>query len=270
VDGISRFCFEASYAVALVCELAAMARPARLLRLIASAGGLAGLLAHTLFLAVQRPTLSSPYGSLLLLAWVLAVFGIYGAAHHPRLAWAVFVLPLVIGLCVLAGLYAPGAGSTDPEMLAGLTGERFWGIVHGGLLLLAAVGVSVAFVASVMYLVQAHRLRAKSPPNRGVRLLSLERLESMNRRAVNLAFPLLTVGLLVGAALMTQRLDSSSGWSAIKITGTYGLWLVVAVLLYLRYALHARGRHLAVGTIGAFVLMLAVLAAAHPFLGGPP
>jgi ABC-type transport system involved in cytochrome c biogenesis permease subunit len=271
VDGISRFCFEASYTLALACELAALVRPIRLLRLVASASGVAGLLAHTLFLAVQRPTLHSPYGSLLLLAWVLAVFGIYGAVHHPRFAWAVFVLPLVIGLCVLAGWYAPGAGSVAAsDVLANLAGERFWGTIHGGLLLLAAVGVSVGFVASVMYLVQARRLRAKSPPNRGVRLLSLERLEAMNRRAVNLAFPLLTVGLLVGAALMAQRSDSSAGWSAIKITGTYGLWLLVTVLLYLRYGLHVRGRHLALGTIGAFILMLAVLAAAHPFVEGPP
>src|SRR5205823_14741166 len=127
--------------------------------------------------------------------WVLAVFGIYGAAHHPRFAWAVFVLPLVIGICVVAGVYAPGAGSSPPDFLAGLAGERFWGVVHGGLLLLAAVGVSVGFIASVMYLAQANRLRAKSATNRSVRLLSLERLELMNRRAVNLAFPLLTVGL---------------------------------------------------------------------------
>jgi hypothetical protein len=69
---------------------------------------------------------------------------------------------------------------------------------------------------------------------------------------------------------MAQRSDSSAGWSTIKIVGTYGLWLVVAILLYLRYGLQARGRLLALGTIGAFTLMLAVIAAAHPFVEGPP
>ena len=33
-----------------------------------------------------------------------------------------------------------------------------------------------------------------------MKLLSLERLEAMNRRSVNLAFPMLTVGLLLGGA----------------------------------------------------------------------
>ena len=78
-------------------------------------------------------------------------------------------------------------------------------MLHGGLLLLAAVGLCVGFLASVMYLVQARRLRAKMPPGQGLRLLSLERLEAMNRRAVDLAFPLLTGGMVVGIVLMFQQ-----------------------------------------------------------------
>src|SRR5262249_56124815 len=88
--------------------------------------------------------------------------------------------------------------------VAAFGGERFGVVLHAALVLLAAVGVCVGFVASVMYLVQVRRLKAKVPPGRGVRLLSLERLEEMNRRAVVLAFPLLTAGLLVGLALMLQ------------------------------------------------------------------
>ena len=39
---------------------------------------------------------------MLAVAWVLAVFYLYGSLHHTRLAWAVFVLPVVIGLVGLA------------------------------------------------------------------------------------------------------------------------------------------------------------------------
>src|SRR5207247_867933 len=153
------------------------------------------------------PTIQSQYGSLLFLAWVLAVFYLYGTIHHRRAAWAVFVLPLVLGLVVLAGYFAPDPGTAPPpwsERFAALSGERFWGAIHGVLILLASVGVSVGFLASVMYLMQAHRLRTKTPPAAGMRLLSLERLEEMNRRAVNTAFPLLTVGLLVGVVLTLE------------------------------------------------------------------
>jgi ABC-type uncharacterized transport system permease subunit len=272
LEGITRLCFGASYAVALGLELARLARPARLLRGLSLAFGAAGLFAHTAFLVLHRPTIQSQYGSLLFLAWVLAVFYLYGTVHHRRLAWAVFVLPLVIVLVVVAGYFEPGPGMTPPwsDRLAALTGEQFWPAVHGVLLLLAAVGISVGFLASVMYLVQARRLRAKVAPSSGVKLLSLERLEGMNRRAVNVAFPLLTVGLLVGVVLALHRPTGVEVWTAGKVVGTAGLWLVFVVLLLLRYGLHSRGRHLAVGTIVAFAVLMATLAAAHPFLGGLP
>jgi ABC-type transport system involved in cytochrome c biogenesis permease subunit len=271
LEGITRFCFAASYAVALGLELLQAVRPRHVQRLLALAFGGAGLIAHTLFLAVQRPPVAGPYGSLLLLAWVLAIFYLYGTVHHRRLAWALFVLPLVLGLVILAGRVAPSPDAPPPSgFFTGLAGPGFWGAIHGGLLLLAAVGICVGFVASAMYLAQAHRLKAKLAPTQGLRLLSLERLESMNRRAINLAFPLLTVGLLVGAALTAQRDEALKAWSAGKVLGTAGLWLLFVLLMYLRYGLHLRGRHLAFGSLAAFLLLLATLAASHPFAGGLP
>jgi len=207
---------------------------------------------------------------MLLLAWVLAIFYFYGTIHHRRLAWALFVLPPVLGLVILAGRVAPSPDTPASGFFTGLTGPGFWGAIHGGLLLLAAVGICVGFVASAMYLAQAHRLRAKLAPTHGLRLLSLERLEAMNRRAINLAFPLLTVGLLVGAALTAQHDEALKAWSAGRVLGTAGLWLLFVLLMYLRYGLHLRGRHLAFGSLAAFVLLLATLAASHPFAGGLP
>jgi ABC-type uncharacterized transport system permease subunit len=270
LDGNSRLCFGACYGVALVLELAFLLRPRPILRLVGTLFGAAGLLAHTLFLAIQRPPLHEQFGSLLLLAWVLAIFYFYGSLHHRRVAWAVFVLPLVLALVVLAGPFTPTTASPPPlgDTLANLTGHRFWGAIHGGVILLAAVGVCVGFVASVMYLIQARRLRAKAAPLLGVKLLSLERLEAMNRRAVNWAFPLLTAGLLLGLILMTHY--ESAVWTAGKVFGTVGLWASFVVLLFLRYGMHLRGRHLALGTITAFVVLLATLAAAHPIQEGLP
>src|SRR5262249_37828830 len=123
---------------------------------------------------------------------------------------------------------------------------RFWGTLHGVLLVLAAVGICVGFVASSMYLIQAHRLRAKVTPGQGLRLLSLERLEAMNRRAINWAFPLLTAGVLVGLALMFQPASGDAPafyqQGAAKIIASIVLWLVFALVLYLRYGVHLRGR----------------------------
>jgi ABC-type transport system involved in cytochrome c biogenesis permease subunit len=273
LDKITRFCFGASYAVALLLELLQLLWPRPVQRLLATVCAAAGLFAHTVFLAVQRPPLSSQFGSLLLLAWILAIFYLYGSLHHRQVAWGVFVLPLVLGLVILTSFVPPddeGGGTIIPAF-AELRGESFWRFVHGVLLLLAAVGVCIGFLASVMYLVQARRLRAKVLPGEGLRMLSLERLEEMNRRAINLAFPLLTAGVLIGAVLMMYGAHQLQGWNDPKVIGGCALWIMFVVLMYLRYGVHLRGRRLAQLTIMAFVLMLCTLAASHvPVQGGGP
>jgi len=274
IDRIILLGFGASYGVALALEVVQLFWPRPVYRLLSIAFGAAGLLGHTLVLALHPLSLSSQYGSMLFLAWVLAVFYLYGAVHYRRLAWGVFVLPIVLALVVLAWLGGP-ASASEPSWLGSLPalrGEHFWATMHGGLLLLAAVGVCVGFVASVMYLVQAHRLKAKVSPGRGLRLLSLERLEAMNRRAINLAFPLLTAGVLVGLALTFDRPEPFPGWTDPKVVGAVVLWLVFAILLYLRYGFHLRGRRVALLTITAFALLLFTLASAHTSVqgGGQP
>jgi ABC-type transport system involved in cytochrome c biogenesis permease subunit len=97
--------------------------------------------------------------------------------------------------------------------------------------------------------------------------MSLERLEAMNRRAILLAFPLLTASLLIGVVLQVQTGSSFEGWTSPKILSSIGLWLVFGILLYVRYAAHARGRQVALLTVLAFALLvLALIAPVHPFV----
>lgn len=273
LDGITRFCFGASYAVALLLEIVQLIWPRPVQRLAATGFGIAGLFAHTVYLVMQRPPMASQYGSLLMVAWILAVFYVYGSVHYRHVAWGVFVLPVVLGLVVLTSTVPQDRDPSGPLLpeVTSLRGEQLWSFVHGGLLLLAAVGVCIGFVASVMYLVQARRLRAKVLPGHGVRLLSLERLEIMNRRAINLAFPLLTAGVLIGLALMFEPTGRPLEWADPRIIGGVILWLVFALLLYLRYGVHLRGRRLAQLTIVAFALLLFALASSHASVqgGGP-
>jgi ABC-type transport system involved in cytochrome c biogenesis permease subunit len=273
IERITLFCFGASYAVALVLELIQFLWPRPVQRVVAAIFAGAGLLAHTLFLAVQHPPLRDPYGSLLFLAWILAVFYLYGSIHYRRLAWGVFVLPVLLGIIILAAL----SGRPDKAVSSGwglfpVDGETFWRVLHVTSFILAAVGVCVAFVASVMYLVQARRLRVKVLPGRSPRLLSLERLEEMNRRAITWAFPLLTAGLLIGTVQMWHEGAPLREWTDPRILTTILLWLVFAIVLYLRYGHHLRGRHLALLTIMAFALLLLTLLTQHSFTsagGGP-
>lgn len=258
MERVTIVCFIASYAVALGLEVWHQVRPRPVFRLIALGFGAAGLLAQTIYLAVQRPPLVWQFGWLLCLAWILAIFYLSGSVHHRRQAWGVFVLPVILGLVGLAVLLGrPPEGSEGPFALKDL-----WGPLHGLLLFLGAIGVCVGFVASLMYLFQAQRLRAKTPPSQGLRLMSLERLEAMNRRAIDLAFPLLTAGVGIGLVVMLQ--DPLPGWTDPRVLSTGVLWLTFAVLLFLRYGYHLRGRQVALLTIATFFLLLCTLALSHP------
>jgi ABC-type transport system involved in cytochrome c biogenesis permease subunit len=203
---------------------------------------------------------------MLFLAWILAIFYLIGSIHHRRLSWGLFVLPLVLALVGLGAAFGRPTGGDDshPENFLPIQGA--WGAIHGGLLLLAAVGLCVGFLASLMYLVQAHRLRAKTLPGHGLRLWSLERIEAMNRRAIVLAFPLLTAGMLVGLILMFQA--HLSGWTDPRVLASAVLWLTFAVLLYLRFGYHLRGRPVALLTILTFVLLVGCIALPHWGQGG--
>jgi ABC-type transport system involved in cytochrome c biogenesis permease subunit len=269
LQGITHACFGLSYLCAFLLEMARLVWPGTAWRPVSLALGLAGLFAQTVYILINQPTPAEPYGSLLFLAWVLACFYLYGSVHHSRQAWGIFVLPVVIGLVGLSLFLAHTSESTPPFGIpAWLSGEHFWGAIHGTLILFAAIGVSVSFVVSIMYLIQARRLRNKIDPARLVPLLSLERLESMNRRALNLAFPMLTAGLLVGTLLLRHGHGFLDNWLSLKVVSTAGLWVVFLVLLYMRYGAHVPPRRLASLSIIAFALMLVALGTAHPFAEG--
>ncbi len=265
LERVSIFCFAASYGSALLLELWHLLRPRPILRYVSAAFGAAGLLAQVLFLATRQPSLVSATGSLLFLALILAIFYVYGSLHHQRLAWGLFVLPLVLGLIGLA--YVLRTPADTPREVADFW-DHFWGMTHGVLLLLAAVGVCVGFIASLMYMVQMQRLRAKRPPRQGVPMLSLERLETMNSRAILTAFPLMTAGVVVGLALQFHH-GLVYDWDSPKLLSTFIVWVVFALLLYLRYGARARGRQVALLTMLAFALLIvALITPGHPFVQG--
>jgi ABC-type transport system involved in cytochrome c biogenesis permease subunit len=268
---ITVFCFAASYAVSLAVDVARLLAGRPWLRWASLGCAAAGLIAHSLYVFGHPLPLQTAFGSLIFLAWILAVFSIYGTLHHSRLAWGLFVLPLVLGLLCLAALFRDATQQVDVDWTVfSLTGQRFWAIFHGTLMLLAAVGISVAFVASAMYLVQSRRLKSKFAPGQGLKLWSLERLETMHRRGIILAFPLLTGGLLVAAAQTLSMPESGQALDNPKVISTLALWVVFGILLYLRYGARAGGKQIALWTIAAFSLMLLALVTVHPFVPGEP
>lgn len=269
MERVSLFCFAASYLVSLgliglwFCRVMPLWQNG--LRISSWLMSAAGLVAHSLYLWTWQPPLAWPFGGLLVLAWLLAAFHLYESAHPGRVAWSLFLLPLVLVMVGAAALFGPPL----PEDLAHAPGLfssgslQFWNRLHAVLLLAASVVMSLAFIASLMFLLRARQLKAKMAPGKGLALFTLERLESMNRRAVAVAFPLLSAGMGIGLGVLLVHVDRLNGLYDPRVLAAVGLWLTFVVLLTLRYGARFRGSVIAWMTILAYVLLVLCLLLPH-------
>lgn len=264
MDRLKILCFAGTYGLALAVELARVVVRGPL-RWYAGVGLTAlGWLVQTVYLvnlAWEGGALpvTSPFESVMVLSWVVALIGLYLMVQWPRrVAVGFFTLPLVLGLICGAAWFIPRSAGRDWE---GAT--AFWGTVHGMFLLAGAVCASLAFAAGLMYLAQMRRLKSKAVKKFGFSLPSLEQSERVNRGAVVAAFPLLTAGLLIGALLSAAEFRKGGAgathgvpWYDPKVLSAVGMWLIFAVLLHARFRPSMRGRTVMMLTIAAFAFLV--------------
>jgi ABC-type transport system involved in cytochrome c biogenesis permease subunit len=266
-DRLSVLCFAGTYGLALLAEMARFVVRSSVRWYLAAGLMALGWLVQTAFLANLAfknplvPPVATAFESVMVLSWIVALIGLYLMVRSPKpVAVGMFVLPLVIGLVIVAGWFSPRESAwTD---WGGTV--AFWGAVHGIFLLGGAVFTCVAFCAGLMYLVQMRRLKAKRSSRFGLALLSLEQSERINRGAITIAFPLLTFGLLIGVVLSLAAQGKGNAaalahplqWTDPKVLSALAMWLVFAVLLHARFRPSMRGRGVVVLTIVAFAFLV--------------
>jgi ABC-type transport system involved in cytochrome c biogenesis permease subunit len=263
LSGVGIVCFAASYAVALALEISRILFRSGIRGAVMLGFAAAGFFAHTVFLvhraaeATGSP-LSSKQEWYLVTAWLLAGVYLYLAYFHPKNAFGVFVLPLVLALIGV------GALAADAQPFAREPASKVWGAIHGGSILLATVSMLVGFAAGVMYLGQAYRLKQKLPPMRGLQLPSLEWLQRVNSRAILISLLLMGVGILAGAVLNLinyERQLTQLPWSDPLVVSTMGLfgWLVLSTAIGVVYKPTRQGRKVAYLTVVSFVFLVIAL-----------
>ena len=255
-------CFVASYAVALLLELSRLLlrTPTRIIGTLGFAT--AGILAQTIYIVLrsnpdplQAPPLSSWFDWLLLLAWGVAVAYLILTLRRPLAAAGVFMLPLVLGLIAVASLFR------DAEPFPRDRALYVWGIVHGMALLLGSIVVMLGFLAGLMYLLQSYRLKKKLPPQRGLKLPSLEWLQQCTKHALLLSSWLLAAGLLSGVVLNLVQGRNRMPWTdpVVWTSGVLFVWLAVVLIFEASYKPARQGRKVAYLTLGSFVFLALVL-----------
>ncbi|MDH3717042.1 MAG: cytochrome c biogenesis protein CcsA [Planctomycetota bacterium] len=260
MNGITVTCFAASYAVALACEVTRLffRSGVRGALMLTFAG--AGLVAHSLYLAARLTSygggpVAGWFEWFLLAAWILAAAYLYLTFYHPRNPFGLFILPLVLGLIALGYVF---------RFEGAFGGARLWGLVHGLSLLMGTVVVLIGFVAGLMYLIEANRLKHKRPPAGRFRLPSLEWAEKVNGRTLVFSTILLGIGVLSGLAL--NAINHSQGamalpWSdpVVWSSGLLLAWLLAAAAFNFVYRPARRGRKVAYLTLASMIFLLLAL-----------
>ena len=271
MERLTVLCFAGTYGLALASDLARFLTGSRARWYLTFGLTALGWAVHTAFLGNLARSrrevlpLTTVYESLLVLSWILAGICLYLLLRSPRpVAVGIFILPLVLALACAAGVSGQRASWGEWGNWV-----KFWGTVHGLLLLAGAVSTCVATFAGLMYLLQARRLKHKRPARFGLALPSLEQSERLNRMTITLAFPLLTFGMLIGAALIPATRGPGGpalGWTDPKVLSTGALWLVFAALLHARFRPAMRGRRVAVLTMVAFGFLAFAMVGVGPWL----
>ena len=268
LSGIEILCFATSYSVSLVLEVTRLLFRASARIIVMLAFAVAGFVAHTIYLTLQAreglaagQPLSSWYDWCLFASWVLVAAYLVITISYPRIALGVFLLPLVLALIGLAYLFQ------DVPAFSPDRATRLWGMFHGMALLLGTVAVAMGFVAGVMYLVQAYRLKQKLPPRSGLELPSLEWLQFANSLALVVSSFLLVLGLVAGTALNLVKYTSdvpSTPWndSVVWGSGILLLWLIAALLFNWLYKPARQGRKVAYLTVASFLFVILAISMA--------
>jgi len=263
LDKVSVFCFLASYAVACLLELTQFLRRSTAMRWSAIAFTGAGLVAHTAYLVVRSrqhdlpPLLGSTHDWLLVFAWLAVVLFLGIQIWNGELSIGIFCLPVVLGMVVASQWVS---SSPIPQMAE----MRRWGMIHATLWVFGILGVVLALLVSLMYLVQHSRLKQKQRQLEALHLFSLERLSRMNWWLIVVSVPLLTLGVLSGLWMIHL---SKQGSHPVDLFSTAVLanaviWGVMAFLFgWLLAGRHQTGRMIAWRTLLACLFMLLTLLA---------
>lgn len=208
ITNVTIFCFFASYVCALILEFTQFLKISKVVRWASFAFAGAGFLAQTIYLLERShlsdlpPLLGSTHDWLLVSAWLAIIFYLGVKVWDQSLSIGLFVLPVVL-LLIIASRFV--SDQPNPRV----TIAYWWTLIHASFWMLGILGVILALVMSMMYLLQHYRLRSKKAPLPGLRLFSLERLNRLNWWLIVSSVPLLTLGMVTGLWMSYLRAGSA-------------------------------------------------------------
>jgi len=244
------------YIIAFLCYLLFIATKKRTMGTLAFCVILSGFLVHLTGLLIRwwesyatgygYIPLSNIYESLVFFSWaIVLVYLIVDMRYHQRTI-GVIAAPLAAVAIALTSLL-PGAKSDIRPLIPAL--QSNWLAIHVITCFLGYAAFAIAFGVSVAYMMQA---KSKSSPRAIISWLpSSQTLDEINYKAIAIGFPMLTLGIITGAAWASYAWGSYWSWDP-KETWSLITWFIYAAFLHARYTHEWQGKKTALLSIVGF------------------
>ncbi|MBI4468656.1 MAG: cytochrome c biogenesis protein CcsA [Acidobacteria bacterium] len=222
---------------------------------LATGSLLLGMAVHFLAL-VHRSTVTGGvpykdfYGSASLFAWMIALVCLLLELRHKQKAMSLFLVTIAVVLQITSAILQ----NIPVGARAGVAGWLF--AFHVNVTMFAYAAYAISFIASMMYLIQYGRLRARRPGGWLSLLPSLDLLERVNLTSAAIGVVALSTGILTGAIwARTAWQDTPLHWDA-KIT-----WSLLTLIIYTLYIIVQkrkgwRGPRSALVAVGGFLVVV--------------
>jgi len=251
-----------AYFASMVLFVAYLPTRSRTVALIARIGAWAGFALQTAALGLRwyesyqmlgadgRAPLSNLYESIVFFAWCILLIYILVDLKYRQAAIGAFVLPFAFLGMAWAQL---GLNDAIDPLVPAL--QSNWLTYHVITCFLGYAAFAVACGVSIMYLIRVGKEKhpADSSAAGGVLALfpSSRVLDDINYKAIMIGFPLLSLGIITGAAWANYAWGTYWSWDP-KETWSLIVWLIYAAFLHARFTRGWVGKRAAVLSITGF------------------
>jgi cytochrome c-type biogenesis protein CcsB len=193
--------------------------------------------------------LSNMYESLVFFSWCIALLYLLWERKLKSRAIGPFALPFAFAFNAYASL-APGVSAKIDPLIPAL--QSNWLHAHVITCFLSYAAFALSCAVSIIYLVKL-RKKSKREKDGGVTSLfpALDSLDELIYRTIAVGFPLLTIGIVTGAAWANYAWGAYWSWDP-KETWSLITWFVYASFLHARVTRDWRGKRTAILSIFGF------------------
>lgn len=220
-------------------------------------GGLVLRWVESYQMGIGRAPLTNLYESLVFFAWCGAGLYLAFEIYYKNRFMGAFVLPF-ISISMAYASFSPNISQEIQPLVPAL--QSNWLIYHVITCFFAYAAFAVACGVSIMYIIRSGKEEKKKAL--GPILSSFPTtatLDDINYKAIAIGFPMLTLGIITGAAWANYAWGSYWSWDP-KETWSLITWFVYAAFLHARFTRGWRGKKAAwLSVIGFFAVIFTYL-----------